>query len=103
MHAPAGFCLLQHAPAAPEGRDHYIDEFFVVHPYRRSGIGRAVVQAVCSERSGSWCVDMKARNRPAHAFWSTLTAEVGDGHVEEELMDGEFGPFYRIRFRIPYR
>lgn len=100
---PAGFCLLQHGVADPANCDHFIDEFFVAHPYRRLGVGLHVVREVCSRNSGKWCVSMKARNQPAIDFWRRAVASVSDEVAQEETLIGDFGPFIMMCFRVEGR
>lgn len=97
---PAGFCLLKHSHAAPKAIDHCIDEFFIVPPFRRHGVGLRVVTEVCGSRPGCWCVDMKARNQPAIEFWRRAIAAVSGEIAQEDMLIGEFGRFVRMTFSI---
>lgn len=97
---PAGFCLVQSAPLAPDRRDFYLDEFFILHPYRRMRVGRRVFQNLVSTRPGQWVVDMKARNEPAREFWLTVTTEISREKVAVIETHNEYGPTIRIEFVV---
>ena len=53
---PAGFCAIRTAPLAPDNRDFYLDKFFILHPFRRAGVGRRAFQTLVSSRPGQWGV-----------------------------------------------
>lgn len=97
---PAGFALIQSKPAAPERCDFYFDEFFLLHPYRGSDVAEQAVVAVWRQRAGTWCLDVKRRNRPAHSFWRKMLLREHARAVSETSLNGNFGEFTRIRFSI---
>ena len=96
--SPAGFCLVKSAPLAPEGQDFYLDEFFILHPFRRKGIGTEVTKFLVSNRPGNWVLDMKARNKPAHTFWNKVISEIPSNRMEESQIQSEYGPAIRLKF-----
>ena len=96
---PAGFCLFTAGSLAPEDSQFYIDELFLLHPFRRMGVGTGVVHMLVAERSGRWCVDMKAGNLAARAFWLQAATSCGT-NVESTELHGEFGPVLRIQFEV---
>ncbi len=101
-NSPAGFCLVKTAPLAPDSRDFYLDEFFLLHPFRRQGVGSQVVKLLVSNRPGNWVLEMKARNKPAHAFWTKVILEISSNRMEETQFQNEYGPAIRMKFSIQY-
>lgn len=97
---PAGFCLVKSAPLAPEERDFYLDEFFILHPFRRKGIGTMATKLLVSNRQGRWILDMKARNQPAHAFWTKVVSEISSNRMSESQIQSEYGPAIRMEFQV---
>ena len=64
----AGFALVDNAVKV--GRDgHWMDQFFVLKKYRRSGVGSTLAGAVFAALPGAWEVGQMPANLPAQAFW----------------------------------
>jgi predicted acetyltransferase len=81
----AGLALV--GPAVKVGPSgHWMDQFFVLKKYRRSGVGRALARAVFDALPGTWEVGQMLRNEPAQAFWRKIIGEyTGGAFVEREL------------------
>ena len=67
---------------------HWMDQFFVMKKYRRSGLGRALALRVFAELPGRWEVGQMMNNHPAQAFWRKVIAEHTLGHYEEHELAG---------------
>jgi len=77
-----GFALT--APAIvtrTEGK--WMEQFFVLKRYRRSGAGRALAKHVLFSHPGPWEVGQMAGNTVAYAFWRQVIGEVTDGQFTE--------------------
>jgi len=78
----AGFVVLRHLPdwLNPEHLITTIAEFCVFAPHRRSGIGRAAVEAILARERARGTYEVEAGilrdNAAAHAFWRALGFDV---------------------------
>lgn len=52
----------------------FMAEFFVMRPYRRTGLGRAAAGEILAAHSGPWHVGVIKRNAAALAFWTGILA-----------------------------
>lgn len=78
----AGFALV--APAAVTLQDgHWMDQFFILKRFRRTGEGLALAQHVFSCHPGPWEVGQMPENHLAQAFWRRTIATVTSGAYEE--------------------
>ena len=74
----AGFALVRHV------NDHYLmAEFFVMRPFRRTGVGAIAATEVFKKFPGEWIVHQVPRNLPAQAFWRRIIGEFTDGKFED--------------------
>ena len=53
----------------------FMAEFFVMRPYRRTGLGRAAAGEIIAEHPGPWHVGVIERNSPALAFWTRTLSD----------------------------
>ena len=84
----AGFALVD--GAVKVGREgHWIDQFFVLKKYRRSGVGSALAGAVFAALPGAWEVGQMPANLPAQAFWRRVIGTHAE-FVEHRLSGGEW-------------
>jgi predicted acetyltransferase len=83
-----GFALV--APAAvTRDEGHWMEQFFVLKRYRRSGAGSALAKHVLSSHPGLWEVGQMPANLAAQAFWRTVIAELTAGaYVELRVTEG---------------
>ncbi len=79
----AGFVLIDRHSHSGRRVDFNMGEFFVVRPYRRTGVGRLAARQAIQGRPGQWEIAVARRNLPAQAFWRGVAAEVAVGTVEE--------------------
>ena len=84
----AGFALVDGATKiANSGR--WMDQFFVMKKYRRTGLGNAVAKHVFSALPGYWEVGQMTNNLPAQRFWrQTIAEHTGNIYVEHSLSSG---------------
>jgi predicted acetyltransferase len=69
----AGFALvIVDCPLTGRSPCWFMAEFFVLGPNRRSGLGRAAVDAILSHHPGTWHIANLTSNAPADAFWSKV-------------------------------
>jgi predicted acetyltransferase len=81
----AGFALVDgEVKVGATGR--WMDQFFVLKKYRRSGLGRTMARAVFDALPGKWEVGQMTLNASAQAFWREVIGEYTAGaFVEHEL------------------
>lgn len=82
----AGFAMVNDYPEVP-GRaiDFCMAEFFVMHKYRRCGVGREAARQVFARHHGRWLLKRHPRNLPSVAFWDKVVAENAVGTYERIL------------------
>ena len=83
-----GFALV--APAAVTRQDgHWMEQFFILRRYRRSGAGLALAKHVFACHPGPWEVGQMSDNHQAQAFWRrTVSAVVGCQYTELQVTQG---------------
>lgn len=81
----AGFALVNRG--SPLGGDAFwMDQFFVLKKYRRSGIGRSLARTVISGSPGTWHVGQMTLNMAAHKFWQVVISEITTGRFTEKVL-----------------
>ena len=78
----AGFALLDDRVKIPGGR-YWMDQFFVMKKYRRTGLGRTAALALFAQHRGAWQVGQMPDNLAAQRFWRTVIAEYTAGQFSE--------------------
>jgi predicted acetyltransferase len=78
----AGFALVDDRVKIPGGR-FWMDQFFVMKKYRRTGIGRLAALAMFREHIGMWQVGQMPENFAAQNFWRQVIAEYKAGDFSE--------------------
>lgn len=69
----AGFVLVSDYPEAPGvPTDFTLSEMFVMHKYRRMGVGRAAVKQVLSRHHGKWQLKRHPGNIGSVRFWDEV-------------------------------
>lgn len=85
----AGFALvIEQCPITGRAPCFFMAEFFVLRPYRRSGLGRAAGTTILARHPGAWHIGTIARNVRAAAFWANILADRGPDPERLEF-DGE--------------
>jgi len=84
----AGFALVNRATRL--GNDGYwMDQFFILKKYRRSGLGQMLARSAFMALSGQWEVGQMPSNIAAQAFWrKVIGAYTGNRFQEQELRTG---------------
>jgi predicted acetyltransferase len=78
----AGFALV--APAiVTQTNGFWMEQFFVLKKYRRSGNGLALAKHVFQSHPGAWEIGQIPRNTAAREFWRRVVARVTDGSFSE--------------------
>jgi predicted acetyltransferase len=68
---------------------HWMDQFFVLKKYRRSGLGAAFARRVFAVRPGRWEVGQMPGNLAALAFWRHVIADYTKGvYTEHTITSG---------------
>lgn len=75
----AGFALLDDDFDYVEDGDHAMSEFFVLHKYRRDGIGSAAAKEIFRMFPGKWEIKMHPRNLASIRFWRNVVGEISPG------------------------
>jgi predicted acetyltransferase len=83
-----GFALV--APAVVTRKEgNWMEQFFILKRYRRSGAGFALAQHTLSSHPGAWEVGQMPANQSAQAFWRKVVTRVTAGaYVEVQVTEG---------------
>ena len=61
----------------------WMEQFFILRRYRRSGAGRALAKYVLCSHPGPWEIGQIAGNCAAHSFWRQVIGELTGGQFTE--------------------
>ena len=76
----AGLVMVSDYPEVPdEPTDFCLSEFFVMHKYRRCGVGREAVFQVLDKHHGKWQLKCHPHNIASVKFWNTVINEYTGG------------------------
>jgi predicted acetyltransferase len=84
----AAFALVD-AAVRVSGTGHWMDQFFVLKKYRRSGVGRTLAHAVFDALPGRWEVAQMLCNVRAQSFWRRVIADYTGGDYSEHQLDDD--------------
>lgn len=71
----AGFALvIDHCPITGRSPCWFMAEFFVMRPYRRSGLGRKAAGELIAAHPGPWHIGVIEQNLAAMDFWGRTLA-----------------------------
>lgn len=89
---PAGFALIATAPYLPVGSSaqYYLNEFFVMRPFRGHDIARQAVVHVFDQYQGDWELRTNASPRNVHtqSFWHKVLSQYTDNnYIKREISD----------------
>jgi predicted acetyltransferase len=95
----AGFVMVNDFAEAPDREtDFSVAEFFVMHKYRRAGVGRFAAKAVFGLHRGRWQLKYHPRNTGSAIFWPGVVGEYTNGRYKlvkaypgTEYEDGTLG------------
>jgi predicted acetyltransferase len=86
----AGFALVDGAVKVG-AKGHWMDQFFVLKKYRRSGLGVALARHVFEALPGRWEVGQMPDNLMAQAFWRYVIADYTKGdYIEHAITSGRW-------------
>ena len=79
----AGFVMVNDYPEIEDRKtDFGISEFFVLHKYRRSGVGKQAFFKVLDLHKGTWQLRRHPKNLPSVYFWENVIKEYTNGEYE---------------------
>ena len=77
----AGFVMISDYPEVPEEpTDYCLSEFFVLHKYRRGGVGKKAVNLVLDNHHGKWQLKRHPHNTASLKFWDKIILEYTKGN-----------------------
>jgi predicted acetyltransferase len=79
----AGFVLVCDERQIEEIESNYaIDDFFVMHKYKRQGVGKYCAKYVFERFKGTWQIWFHPNNKSADKFWTNAINEYTNGAFE---------------------
>jgi len=84
----AGFAMVNNYPEAGK-TDYCMSEFFVMHKYRRCGLGKWAAFQLFDRFKGTWQLKRHPKNLPSVAFWDRVVGEYTQGSFHLESMGGK--------------
>ncbi|WP_054955556.1 GNAT family N-acetyltransferase [Paenibacillus dakarensis] len=86
---PAGFALVATPPYTPHGSDYYMNEFFVLRPFRGQGAAEAAAVQVLDKHKGTWELQTNPGegNKRAQSFWRRTINQYTSGSYQEKYDD----------------
>lgn len=84
----AGLAMVCDYPEAGK-TDYCMSEFFVMHKYRRCGLGKWAVFQLFDRFKGTWQLKRHPKNLPSVHFWDKVVSEYTGGSFRVESMGGE--------------
>ena len=97
----AGFVMVNSYPEVDEDTDYTLAEFFVMHKYRRCGVGKYVAFRVFDMFQGKWQLKRHPKNIGSVYFWNKIIHEYTGGnyrfiqaHPQAKYDDGTFGDVF---------
>jgi len=84
----AGFALVDRSVKLGVS-GHWMDQFFVMRKYRRSGVGTTLAKGTFAALRGAWEVGEMLNNQGAQSFWRKVISQyTGGAFVEHKLLGG---------------
>ena len=97
----AGFALVGASPGhAPQGRDFYVHEFFLMRPFRGRGVAADAVMEVFERLPGRWELRTQPTNARAKSFWRKTLNHYAAGHFTEEVCHATQDDADKVVFRF---
>lgn len=86
---PAGFALVATSPYTPHESDFYLNEFFILRPFRGRGVAETAAVKVFNSHHGTWELqtNCKETNKRAQSFWRRTISNYTRGNYEEETAE----------------
>ncbi len=79
----AGFAMVNDYPEAGKS-DYSMSEFFVMHKYRRCGLGKWAAFELFRKFPGTWQLKRHPKNTPSVHFWNKVVSEYTGGNYRLE-------------------
>lgn len=97
---PAGFMLVATPPYTSKGTDYYVNEFFLLRPFRGQGIGSHAASKIFDKFKGKWelYTNSSEKNMRGQKFWRKTVSNYTKGVYEEKF--GETFDGYKLIFRF---
>jgi len=78
----AGFVMIGDGINGDKKTDYQVNELFVMHKYRRLGIGKQALFEILDANKGTWQVLYHPNNKASACFWERITDEYSNGKHE---------------------
>jgi len=90
---PAGFGLIASPPHCSKGIDYFVNEFFLLRPYRGKGVAERAAGCIFDAHKGRWelFTNPADANKTGQAFWRKTVSNYTHGSYEDnnkETFDG---------------
>ncbi|MFS0554262.1 GNAT family N-acetyltransferase [Brevibacillus sp. 179-C9.3 HS] len=84
---PAGFALIATPPHCAKGTDYFVNDFFLMQPFRGLGVAEFAAIQVFEKFTGNWelFTNPSERNIVAQKFWRKTVSNYTKGSYEEEF------------------
>ena len=92
----AGFGLIRDIESYKGAQVHTVAEFFIMHSYRRLGIGEEIARIVFDRFPGKWQVAVQEENKAARSFWKTVVWRYTGGKMHEFRTTDWKGPVFEF-------
>ena len=87
----AGFALIiGHCPVTETAPCWFMAEYFVLRPYRRKTVGKAMLHAILARHPGRWHIATQTWNRSADAFWARILPTEGRQDLSARFDDADW-------------
>ncbi|MFE4711625.1 GNAT family N-acetyltransferase [Paenibacillus sp. NPDC056722] len=83
---PTGFALIATPPHCSEGTDYFVNDFFLLQPFRGNGIAEHAAVQVFDHFKGQWelFTNPSERNIVGHKFWRRTVSNYTLGNYVEK-------------------
>lgn len=97
----AGFVMINDYPEVVSDTQYTLSEFFVMHKYRKLGVGRHAAYHVFDKFKGKWQLKRHPKNLSSVYFWNAIVKDYTKGkytfieaHPEAAYDDGTLGDVF---------
>ncbi|MBZ9686322.1 GNAT family N-acetyltransferase [Clostridium estertheticum] len=97
---PAGFILIATTPYVPKTTDYYVNEFFLLRPYRGKNIGEIGAKLVFDKFLGRWelYTNHLPKNLKGQKFWRKTVRSYTNNNYDESTGQTVHGEKLIFRF-----
>jgi predicted acetyltransferase len=80
-HTPAGFALIATSPYCSQEVDYFMSDFFVLQPFRGTGVAQIAATYLFEQFNGKWAVytNPSPKNMIGQQFWEKTIAQYTKG------------------------